>query len=292
MKKPFRIIILIFVFCGLGIAYWLSMKAAKEDNADNLPHTEDTMTLNELKTGEADDKTISPNRTLSANQAISMFESAKDAKSAMDIIDQLFSDGNDGLAKALLLEMHGRCQYKDDFSSPIGDSSSPALLRLKEYCRHYDSSHYEIDDKYVPLNPNPNKLTFSDETDIDVISKNFLEMLKQVDYASTSFIRDAIRTSSFYSQEFNAPLQLGQSNVIAPYDIHTVQTAAIELFACEINGGGCGSNSYNVQINCVTRLDCEQNWSLMDYYQNTLSPVNFNEVMNVLNFIRRYVNGT
>ncbi len=63
--------------------------------------------------------------------------------------------------------------------------------------------------------------------------------------------------------------------------------AAIELFACQRNSS-CGPNSYNVLLNCVVNTACQRGWSLMDYYQNTMSPNNFNEVLSILDYIRRF----
>ncbi len=291
MKKLFIIIILL-ISLSL-VAYFLYVEKSEEDlpgniesSANDLTHSDDFSPDN-LGHIVSDEST---NSALSSDQAVSLFQSAANSKSAMEIVHQLLEDGNKQLAKNLLKEIHGRCQYKTSFSSPTGDSSSWALSKLQDYCEDYDSKFYdgffENNEPFVSLNPDVSKLIYSDETDIDIISQNFIDSINQMYISSSDFMAEVSKVLYFYNSEFHVPLNLGQSERVNLSDLQRVQMAAIELYGCERHGG-CGSNSYNVLMMCLVDLSCEQNWTLMDYYQNTLSPNNFNEVMNIMDFIRR-----
>lgn len=229
---------------------------------------------------------------MSEASAARLFESAHDSGMRLEIIKNLFADGKDNLAKVLLKELEIRCGSKDQFL-PAESTGDWVFEKVKLYCENYDSSlfnqliHEGV--QLSSLNPDIRALIKSDETDINLLSENFLNLLTEMKHNSTDFMADVSEVIEFFNSELGMSLALGQSNDQI-FNIGKIQQVAAELYGCE-KFGGCGSDSYQLLSYCFVDNRCEQGWSLTDYYQNTLSPVDYNEVMNILNFIRRHERG-
>ncbi len=150
---------------------------------------------------------------LSSDEVIRQFENSSSSALSLEVIETLMEQGKDALAHTLLKELHGRCQYKDSFSSPTGDDDSWFFNQIIKYCDDYEPYLAERMTKnnveFQHLNPDVRKLIFSDETDIDIITESFLRELISMQYGSADFIADVSELIHFYNNEFNAPLNLG-----------------------------------------------------------------------------------
>lgn len=253
-------------------------------------NTEEKITENTTKRGI--DENIGKDSLrgiISDNKAIMIFESSSDAGKAHAVIEQLLVQGKKGLAKTLLRELDERCGGKDDIV-PMPDTPKWVVESVLNYCDDYDSTVFRDlngdRESFYIKNPAISSLISSEETDIDVVSSDFLNMLTDMSYSSNSFMAEVADTIGHFSSEL-VPLNLGQSQNISSYEVGTLQIVATELYACE-RFGGCGPRSHQVLSYCFMDVRCQEGWSLMDYYQNTLSPVGFNEIMNMLSEIRSY----
>ncbi len=218
-------------------------------------------------------------------EVIKLFESLKTAGDVLDLSNSLLSDGRDGLAKNILKDLHARCGHLDGYE-PVESIWSK---RLYKYCENYDRSLYDLVKSTTIENP----LTFLDFNSIasnesvetvQEASDKFIDMLSQIE--SRSALVSASNTIMFFSNELGMPLQLGQDNEqINPLDFEYVQDTALNLYACEVFGG-CGSNGYITLEFCVLTNQCQPGWTMYEAYQNTFSPVYFDQILNIVNYLR------
>jgi len=288
MKTVSKIGLLLFSVCSIGMLLYYLNKTPT-DRGQQPVVTEVNPEIINTDITSASVKGISLG-AVSDEAAISLFESSGDSGESLQLIQQLFADGKDVLAKALLDELHRRCGYKAYFE-PTPDTRPWVFEKVVRYCENYDSSLYNklLSEgvEFKIANPNILSLTSSEETDIDILSKDFLDMLTQMNYSPSHFMFDVSNTIGYFSGDLGIHLNLGQSDNINSFHVSKVQSVAIELYECQ-KFGGCGVDSHQVLSYCFIDRSCVEGWSLMDYYQNTLSQVNFNEVMNILSFIQRY----
>lgn len=222
-------------------------------------------------------------------EVVKLFESLKTAGDVLDLSDALLSEGRDGLAKDILKYLHARCGHLDGYE-PVESIWSK---KLDKYCEDYDRSQYDLIMSTTIENPLivPDFNLSLDESieNIQEASDKFIDMLSQIQ--SRSALGRASNTMRFFSEELGMPLQLGQdSKVINPLDLEYVQTMALNLYACEIFGG-CGSNDYLTLEICEISNQCQPGWTTYDFYQNTFSPVYFEQIINILNHLRSRIPG-
>ncbi|MBV1888587.1 MAG: hypothetical protein KUG51_04795, partial [Urechidicola sp.] len=231
----------------------------------------------------------SENNIITEESVILLFEKSNDAGLVLEAIKDLFDIGKDDIAKSLLKELETRCGFKDQFA-PMEVTQDWVFEKVKSYCDNYDSSLFtklvNEGSKFNSVNPEILSLIKSDETDINLLSEDFFGLLIAMKHNSSYFMSDASEVIRFFGTDLLVPLELGQSNSVN-YNLLNIQTSAVKLYGCQ-RFGGCGPESQQVLSYCFSNPVCEQGWSLIDYYQNTLSPVDFKEVVNILDTIRRY----
>lgn len=223
-------------------------------------------------------------------EVVKLFESLKTAEDIIVLANSLLSEGRDGLAKEILKYLHARCGHLEGYEPAESTWSN----QLYKYCESYDRNQYEyIKDITVekPLKIPDFHLLASDESieNIQEASDGFIALLSQIE--SRSALVSASNAIMFFSNELGIPLQLGQDNdLINPLDFEYVQDAALNLYACEVFGG-CGSNDYLTLEICIITNQCQPGWTMYDFYQNTLSPIYFDQVISILNHLRSRIPG-
>jgi len=82
-------------------------------------------------------------------------------------------------------------------------------------------------------------------------------------------------------------LDLGQADYFTGRRGRELQRSALDLYQCEFLGSGCGPNNMRTLELCAMSNLCSPGWTVQDYYLNTLSPIELEQVENILIFIRR-----
>ena len=82
-------------------------------------------------------------------------------------------------------------------------------------------------------------------------------------------------------------LDLGQADYFAGRIGRELQRSALDLYKCEIIGSGCGPHGLRTLELCAHSGLCKPGWTVQEYYLNTLSPIELEQVENILIFIRR-----
>lgn len=293
MNKQLKQILLGSLVILLGIIiyyYFYSTDSEKTPSTDtnNLNSVSIDLINNKREVVTSSDASSLTTATSSDSKIVNTFESILSAGSGLDLIDSLFSQGRDGLALDLLKTLHERCGHIEGWEAPH-EQSVWAYDKIVSYCQDYNSDLYDTWLNKPITNelykPNYSSLVLGEEySSLDVVSNEFLERITQA--PSRRSMLDITRTMRSFSHGFSAPLQLGQSESVSSKDIYNIQRAAMHVYACQ-RFGGCGPDEFLTLEMCVLTSQCQQGWSLMDFYQNTLSPLNFTEVMNIVYEIQR-----
>ncbi len=254
-----------------------NLKPVSIDVKTNKPEVESGSQLNSFNVTNED------------SEFVNAFESIKSAEAGLDLINSLLSQGRDGLAIDLLQTLHERCGHIGGWEAPY-EKTTWAYDKIIAYCSSYNSDLYNAWlDKPVSMElfkPDFSTLVFDEEiTSIDDVSSEFLDRLSQI--PSRRSVLDISNTIRSFSQGFGTPLELGQTESINLLDVEIIQNTAIELYSCQ-KFGGCGPDDFLTLGMCALSNQCQPGWSMMDYYQNTLSPLNFDQVMNIVNEIYRH----
>lgn len=260
--------------------------------------------LNPVSTDSDDDKSQKINKTLVKNNSVKStinhdrqemiaFESAKTSKDALLIIVQLLDKGKDGLAVSLMETLHLRCGFIKGWEAPY-KKTIWAYEKIMNYCEEYDSNLYnewkgkQIQEK-IEIIDFSSLVSDNERIDIDELTDEFLRILSQYEYSSDSIDLRIIETLSYFNQELGVPLRLGQTEEINPLDIQMVQEIALQIFQCE-RFGGCGADEFSSWGICAISNLCQPDWSLINYYQNTLSPINYQQVLSIVARLYEYGN--
>lgn len=87
-----------------------------------------------------------------------------------------------------------------------------------------------------------------------------------------------------YSNNFS--FDLGQDRWLAGDQARQIQAAALTLLQCEQYGAGCRAGNLRTYEHCLLNGHCEQGWSLADYYRNTLSVLEAEQLDQILYYLR------
>ncbi len=257
-----------------------TMVNTETDNADN-----DKIKINE-KPYNFDGSLITDTR-----KEVIAFQSAKSSKDAMLIIEQLLNNGKDGLAVALMETLHGRCGYIDGWEAPF-EKTAWAYEKVMDYCRSYNPSLYkdwkdkDIEEKLQNLDFSP-LIADNQRVDIDELTDEFLSIATKSTFDGDSIDLVVFRTLNYFNHQLGIPLSLGQTDEINPHDVQRVQETAWTIYQCE-RFGGCGADEINSWEICAITNVCSPGWSVMDFYQRILSPVNFESVLKIVSTFHQY----
>jgi len=292
MNKRLKQVLLAFLILlfGGGIYYYYYFDG-NINNKNNPP--KNTTALKPVLTGLDSSKLkTEPHREsnllseMSSDEIINRFESLRTAGAGLDLIETLLSQGKDGLALDLLRTLHELCLSRFDL---FYQNAAWAHTKLTDYCQDYTSDLYATwSDKPLSLplhTPDFSSLIYDeDRTTIDAVSSEFLKRLTQI--SSRRVRSDISKSLAYFLNVFDAPLQLGQSETLPVSDLVFVQHTAIEIYFCQ-RFGGCGPDGNITLVACNMTGQCHPGWSMMDFYRNTISPLNFEQVMNIVNEINR-----
>lgn len=281
--------IVVTALIAVTITYYLEKGSEKQLIKEVQTSDSDTSHSNQIS--DVNDVSGNPIYEHNTKELVTALKSSKSVIESLDIVEKLLDSGKDGLALSLLEDLHTRCGYIEGWEPPY-DSTIWAYEKVIDYCKSYDPQLYEAVSETALSLSNPVKyrdfssLVFDPQkTNIVDISTEFLDMVVETEYLSESVLSDISDTIRYFSDEFGVPLQLGQSDYVNPLEVGDLQNIALDIYSCD-RFGGCGPNDFSLWGICAVSSQCQPDWSLMDFYQNTLSPVNFEEVMKIVTVLR------
>jgi len=77
-------------------------------------------------------------------------------------------------------------------------------------------------------------------------------------------------------------LDLGQADYFEGRRGRKLQRIALDLYQCEFIGSGCGPNNLRTLELCARSNLCNPGWTVQEYYLNALSPIELEQVENIL----------
>jgi hypothetical protein len=221
-----------------------------------------------------------------ARELVFDFETAENAGAAMMVIEQAYESGDDILAGDLELKLHARCAFIAGFDAPF-ERTSWALDRINEFCNSYSATI--SDEEYLERLPILGKIETSQ------LLKHYSTLNPEeieADYswlmANASFpqdIKSGINVLEILSAR-GMPIPMGQhdASYASPGQAFNVRRTALQMYSC-YRFGGCGPNDYLTQETCVLSGQCERGWSMIDYYANTMSPIDFDLAIDIVNYL-------
>lgn len=230
-----------------------------------------------------EDTLASPSRDL-----ISKFLSAKTAADARNMIERAYNEGLDSLANEMEEELDNRCARIDPNMVPMFERTKWALEQAVAFCSSYTGGEHINSDRPVPSSHGQRITTeslfsmFTSLSDTEFESK-FAGLVAN---ASTPHEVDIAEEFISIMADSGVTLLMGRSNhsYPQPTEIPDIQRAALDLYSCD-RFGGCGPSDWHTLELCFATGHCEPGWSTLDYYENTLSPVEFNLAMDVYRFL-------
>ncbi len=232
----------------------------------------------------------------SARNIMSEFEATVSAEDAMAVIDQAYDMGESTLAQQLEVELHNRCERVDtDFEPPFAESKW-AYDDIIKYCSTYRPlmSFESLEKRSAgilgsKMGRASNLFQEYLKTDHAEVESDFIDRM-----ANASSALDFQIGSDVLQLMYNSgiPLSMGQDvNQYSPAN-QTLRTkfVALKLYSC-YRLGGCDSNSHQVRQMCVFLPQCERDWTLVDVYVNTLSPIDFDTVTDIFMYLYNHQRG-
>lgn len=216
--------------------------------------------------------------------------SARTGIESQDIIEDLYAEGFDKTAMELKGRLTSLC-----FPGSLG-ADLDSLGWLGEKIQRYCESVFISDDEYADtmaefrstvereiaeLKFQFHGLTSSERNELieekiaNAFSWRELELLKLI-----------IRAPPPLGESTNWVHDLGQSDVFTGDKGRDVQVAALQLYQCELLGSYCDSGSMATISACYFSPVCQPGWTMRDFYENTLSPLEFEQVDIVLEYFR------
>jgi len=263
-----------------------------ESDIENSSHSEEV-------TEPADEEKITQEEHLSTvnsyQQKIKFSRKYYRAKTGADaqlVIDELYDMGlieEAEEAETVLAEM---CQMR-----PV-DTSIDFLQEPVERLNRYCSGVAFDDDSFVDIS---SKFWNKNATDSAQLEKQYLStpenerdawMWDKIADATSlhdlEMIRKLVITLPNINKFDRYGFDLGQNRILFNGTRgREIQTAALHLYQCEqFAGSFCGPNNIRTIENCLHTGLCQPGWSLQDFYANTFSNVDQEQIDLILAFLR------
>jgi hypothetical protein len=240
---------------------------------------------NKAITGTAQSSTSPASSSL---DLISEFLSAKTAIDAGEIIDRAHGAGLEFLAHDMEKELNSRCAHMDPNMTPMFERTKWALELAVAFCAGYTGGKESNSNGPAPPSRGQSitmaKLLnmFTSLGEIEFESE-FARLL-----ANASTPREIEIAEEFISAMADSGVNflMGRTDhsYPQPTTVPDIHRAALDLYSCQ-RFGGCGPTDWHTLELCFVTGHCDPGWSTIDFYQNTLSPVELRLAMDVFYFL-------
>lgn len=217
------------------------------------------------------------------------FHSVRTGEEAQNIIERLYTDGFVKTAH----EMEGRLAALCFAPLRFGPKNHDWLKdEVQKYCGSVEFS----DDKFADI-----MAQFTTTLDQETAElNNQFKGLSQTE--RSELLRDKISNATSWRELELLKLiigatpgpgeredwvyELGQDSAFRGGSGRDVQVAALQLYQCELLGSYCGSSSMATINQCYISGLCQPGWTMRDFYDNTLSQLELEQVNLVLRYLR------
>jgi len=250
---------------------------------------QDLQTLGEVVA----DKTVSLNSEVENSRKVALERrgfSARTGVEAQDIIEELYAKGFDKTA----LELNGRLTslcYPGSLGVEL-DSLGWLGQKIQKYCESVSLSDAEYADTMAEFQSTVESEITDLKIEFHALSSSERNALFEEKIANASSWRELellkliLRAPPPSGEPQNWVHDLGQSDVFTGDEGRDVQVAALQLYQCELLGSSCDSGSVATISACYFSQVCQPTWTMRDFYANTLSPLQLEQVDVVLEYLR------
>jgi hypothetical protein len=263
-------------------------------NSEPEPHTTEISEMVEMPdalkgrtliTGTAQSNTSSASTSL---DLVSEFRTAKTAIDAREIIDRAYDAGLDSLAHDMERELNIRCAHMDPNMAPMFERTKWALEQAVAFCSSYTGGEESNSDRPVPPSRGPSITTAKLLSMFTSLGETEFESKFAGLVANASTPREIDIAEEFITAmaDSGVNFRLGRSDHSYPQPtaVPDIHRAALDLYSCH-RFGGCGPSDWHTLELCFVTGHCEPGWSTLDFYENTLSPVELRLAMDVFYFL-------
>ena len=297
-SKSIRIV---FIALSLTIIAWFAFKYSTStsvlapETTNVLQEKSDSQLESDAHKNQTDQKVASNEKNLNGEvnriELEKQFHSASTAYEAQKIIDNLYAEGFDKTAAELEGKLSITCS---SYTSRAVMSNTQAWIgeKIQKYCGEFTISDEDFADTMA-------KYTVEYDIEVAELKSQFQElstsdrnMLLREKIASASSWREIellkiiLRAPPHTGVSSEWVYDLGQDSMIGGDRGRDMQVAALQMLQCEQMGSYCGANSIATINECYRTGLCLPGWTMRDFYYNTLSPIEYDEMDRILNFFK------
>lgn len=215
------------------------------------------------------------------------FRMARTADEAVQYVHDLRAMGENQLATDLEAEVYRECDGIADVD-PRHERTRWAHEMLVEFCADYTPT-IPVDDlqlgMIMGLRATMTDVLTEEYSDPDT-ARGVEELADTIANAEAPAELRAVSQflNELYGQQRHRVLPLGQDPQTGNMDLLKVQQAALKMYECD-RFGGCRPYDPATLSACANTGLCEQGWDLYTYYQQNLSPLEFDQAQRVRQFL-------
>ena len=216
--------------------------------------------------------------------------SASTGKKVQDIIEDLYAKGFEKTAR----EMEGRLNATCFPGALATELESLGWLgaKIQKYCESVVISDVDYAETFAEFTSTLQQEMAELKFQFHMLSSSERNELLWEKIANASSWRELELLKIILSappplgESNNWVHDLGQSGVFTGESGRDLQVAALQMYQCELLGSYCDSNSTATINQCYISRVCQPDWTMRDFYANTLSPTEFEQMEIVLEFLR------
>jgi hypothetical protein len=217
------------------------------------------------------------------------FYSARSAAEALEQVDVLYLNGEDKLANQLEALVAAMC--KPNRPSVSNPRQRWVVDHLDNYCgvtSYTRENQKELVENY--FRSYQADLTAAHATLDGLTGEERSEAIRQMIANANSWhdlevVKALIAVYPTEARSEDAVYDLGQDPRFVGQLGRDVQLGALTLMQCELYASGCAPGSIRTMDTCISTGLCEANWSMLDFYTNTLSAVQIEQLQQVLAYL-------
>lgn len=223
-------------------------------------------------------------------QILQNYLAARSATEAFHQIELAQKLGFYDLSLYLETQLTGNCYRMESWTEPLHERTRWAWEAMLGYCSNYDLSMSQRQHDYNVTHNKSITGTYEEDLKQQLDNLDFDRKIEDLShYMANAKYPYELHGARYYlislMREFPLKIaNLGQDHDVPINDVFDIQLSAIMLTDCRIFGG-CGPNDIQLLSVCFQSGNCDRGWNMEDYWLNNLSPMEYEQVNKVSNYL-------